>query len=184
LLPIPRICYRLDFSIIDSPYHPLVIGGLSLSCEVKTLCFGKHGIGSFVSLLFFFLTFFSLYKQLLNNLRFYQGFEINNFTGEALTENNMSELHYSKLKRLQQVAFKQFQPELRRFALSSVGKELCDGALQIYFFFLGSVDTREKLKGHLQVLKDPKLAALCENIHLIDKRVCTRATWHVGLTKF
>jgi hypothetical protein len=63
-----------------------------------------------------------LYRQLLNNLRFYQGFEINNFTGEALTENDMSEQHYAKLKKLQQVAFKEFQPELRRFALSSVGK--------------------------------------------------------------
>eukprot|EP01127_Copromyxa_protea_P005293 TRINITY_DN15242_c0_g1_i1.p1 TRINITY_DN15242_c0_g1~~TRINITY_DN15242_c0_g1_i1.p1 ORF type:complete len:1415 (-),score=323.12 TRINITY_DN15242_c0_g1_i1:37-3777(-) len=96
----------------------------------------------------------SLYKQLLNNLRFYQGFEINNFTGKALTDDDMSKEHYAKLKKLQHVAFKNFQPELKRFALSSVG----------------SIDTREQLKTHLNSLKDDKLRSLCESIHLIDKR--------------
>lgn len=62
-----------------------------------------------------------LFKQLLANVRFYQGFEINNFTGKALTDDDMSKQHYAKLKRLQHVAFKQFQPELKQFALSNVG---------------------------------------------------------------
>eukprot|EP01126_Amoeba_proteus_P051320 TRINITY_DN6121_c0_g5_i6.p1 TRINITY_DN6121_c0_g5~~TRINITY_DN6121_c0_g5_i6.p1 ORF type:complete len:1552 (+),score=385.61 TRINITY_DN6121_c0_g5_i6:358-5013(+) len=95
----------------------------------------------------------SLFKQLLGNLRFYYGFEINNFTGQALSDDDMSKEHYSKLKRLQHVAFKKFQPELRRFALSNIG----------------AVNTRESLKAHLSELKDDKLVRLCESINLINK---------------
>lgn len=64
---------------------------------------------------------FRLYRQLLSNVTFYQDFEINNFSGRALTDEDMSKEHCAKLKKLQHVAFKHFQPELRPFALSSIG---------------------------------------------------------------
>ena len=42
-----------------------------------------------------------LFVQLLNILKFYSGFEIDDQTGEALTETEMLELHYKELKSLQ-----------------------------------------------------------------------------------
>lgn len=61
----------------------------------------------------------SLFKKLIDILKFYQGilsdslghdwltllgFEINDFTGEALTDNDMISLHYSKMQNLQVLA--------------------------------------------------------------------------------
>ncbi|XP_007576287.1 RNA helicase aquarius [Poecilia formosa] len=76
-----------------------------------------------------------LFCQLLDMLKFYTGFEINDQTGNALTEKEMTTLHYDRITSLQRAAFAHF-PELHDFALSSVA----------------SVDTREsltKLFGHL-----------------------------------
>ncbi|XP_015206361.1 RNA helicase aquarius [Lepisosteus oculatus] len=69
-----------------------------------------------------------LFCQLLDMLKFYTGFEINDQTGNALTENEMTTLHYDKITSLQRAAFAHF-PELHDFALSNVA----------------AVDTRESL---------------------------------------
>ncbi|KAJ3613227.1 hypothetical protein NHX12_019477, partial [Muraenolepis orangiensis] len=72
---------------------------------------------------------------LLDMLKFYTGFEINDQTGNALTQKEMTTLHYDRITSLQRAAFAHF-PELLDFALSNVA----------------SVDTREsltKLFGHL-----------------------------------
>ncbi|KAG7466190.1 hypothetical protein MATL_G00162160 [Megalops atlanticus] len=69
-----------------------------------------------------------LFCQLLDMLKFYTGFEINDQTGIALTENEMTSLHYEQILSLQRAAFAHF-PELQDFALSSVA----------------AVDTRESL---------------------------------------
>jgi intron-binding protein aquarius len=42
-----------------------------------------------------------MFKQLVAILRFYQGFEINNFTGNALSDEEIRKLHYKKMQRLQ-----------------------------------------------------------------------------------
>lgn len=42
-----------------------------------------------------------LFRQLLDMLQFYAGFEINDFTGEPLTDQEMTSLHYDRLKSLQ-----------------------------------------------------------------------------------
>ncbi|KAJ8289040.1 hypothetical protein COCON_G00016990 [Conger conger] len=76
-----------------------------------------------------------LFCQLLDMLKFYTGFEINDQTGIALTENEMTSLHYEQITSLQRAAFAHF-PELQDFALSNVA----------------AVDTRESLSkqfGHL-----------------------------------
>ncbi|KAM9294455.1 RNA helicase aquarius [Gastrophryne carolinensis] len=69
-----------------------------------------------------------LFSQLLDMLKFYAGFEINDQTGNALTENEMTTIHYDRITSMQRVAFAHF-PELYNFALSNVA----------------SVDTRESL---------------------------------------
>ncbi|XP_036398844.1 RNA helicase aquarius [Megalops cyprinoides] len=69
-----------------------------------------------------------LFCQLLDMLKFYTGFEINDQTGIALTENEMTSLHYEQILSLQRAAFAHF-PELQDFALSNVA----------------AVDTRESL---------------------------------------
>ncbi|XP_057199883.1 RNA helicase aquarius isoform X3 [Triplophysa rosa] len=76
-----------------------------------------------------------LFCQLLDMLKFYTGFEINDQTGTALTEKEMTTLHYDRITSLQRAAFAHF-PELNDFALSNVA----------------AVDTRESLTkqfGHL-----------------------------------
>ena len=60
-----------------------------------------------------------LFVQLLDMLMFYAGFEINEQTGEALTDHEMTEIHYSSITSLQKAAFKHF-PELHNFALANV----------------------------------------------------------------
>ncbi|CAH2328296.1 RNA helicase aquarius [Pelobates cultripes] len=69
-----------------------------------------------------------LFSQLLEMLKFYTGFEINDQTGNALTENEMTTIHYDRITSLQRAAFAHF-PELYNFALSNVA----------------AVDTRESL---------------------------------------
>ncbi|KAI1895297.1 hypothetical protein AGOR_G00104840 [Albula goreensis] len=76
-----------------------------------------------------------LFCQLLDMLKFYTGFEINDQTGIALTGKEMTTLHYERITSLQRAAFAHF-PELQDFALSNVA----------------AVDTRESLNkqfGHL-----------------------------------
>ena len=60
-----------------------------------------------------------LYVQLLEMLTFYAGFEINEQTGEALTDHEMTDIHYNRITSLQKAAFKHF-PELHNFALANV----------------------------------------------------------------
>lgn len=40
-------------------------------------------------------------SQLLDMLKFYTGFEINDQTGNALTENEMTTIHYDRITSLQ-----------------------------------------------------------------------------------
>uniref|UniRef100_A0A667YP42 RNA helicase aquarius n=1 Tax=Myripristis murdjan TaxID=586833 RepID=A0A667YP42_9TELE len=80
-----------------------------------------------------------LFCQLLDMLKFYTGFEINDQTGNALTQKEMTTLHYDRITSLQRAAFAHF-PELHDFALSNVA----------------AVDTRESLTkhfGHLSILE-------------------------------
>lgn len=42
-----------------------------------------------------------LFKQLLDRLKFYTGFEINDQTGSSLTDHEMTDIHYNKITSLQ-----------------------------------------------------------------------------------
>ncbi|KAI2654745.1 RNA helicase aquarius [Labeo rohita] len=72
-----------------------------------------------------------LFCQLLDMLKFYTGFEISDQTGNALTQKEMTTLHYDRITSLQRAAFAHF-PELNDFALSNVA----------------AVDTRDSLTKH------------------------------------
>jgi intron-binding protein aquarius len=92
-----------------------------------------------------------LFKQLLSILHFYEHFEIDDFTGEALTDAQVSDSHYKTVQRAQSTAFKHFVPELRRFALTNVA----------------SVDTRSALLKWLEPLTNEQLADFCTRLDLI-----------------
>lgn len=74
--------------------------------------------------------------QLLDMLKFYANFEINDQSGESLTDRDMTKLHYDRITSLQKAAFVKY-PDLKRFALTNVA----------------SVDTREALTKHFQSLR-------------------------------
>jgi intron-binding protein aquarius len=56
---------------------------------------------SLLFLLTFYFNYSELFKQLLDILKFYVGFEIDDHTGLALTDDQMTELHCKKLAALQ-----------------------------------------------------------------------------------
>merc|ERR550532_2465742 len=61
-----------------------------------------------------------LFSQLLETLKFYAGFEINEQTGESLTDHEMTDIHYNQITSLQKAAFKYFKAELHKFTLANV----------------------------------------------------------------
>ncbi|ORY86605.1 P-loop containing nucleoside triphosphate hydrolase protein [Neocallimastix californiae] len=63
-----------------------------------------------------------LFIQLLDILKFYSQFEINDFTGYSLSDGDMTKMHYSNIKKLQLIVFSKFSDELKELALSNVGK--------------------------------------------------------------
>eukprot|EP01134_Creolimax_fragrantissima_P002995 CFRG2995T1 len=96
----------------------------------------------------------SLFAQLLASLSFYIGFEINNLTGTALSEQEMTELHYRRVRETQMLAFqhKDTFPELDEFALSNVA----------------SVDTPESIAKHMGSLSPLKLQSFLHLLCLVQ----------------
>ncbi|XP_065323209.1 RNA helicase aquarius-like [Gordionus sp. m RMFG-2023] len=95
-----------------------------------------------------------LFGQLLVILKFYHDFEINDITGEALTEDEMTDLHYDQITHLQKICFKNFKshPTLLKFALANVCK----------------VDTRPAMLPFFAALNAETLKSLCVDLNLID----------------
>ncbi|KAM8833729.1 RNA helicase aquarius isoform 2-T3 [Synchiropus picturatus] len=93
-----------------------------------------------------------LFCQLLDMLKFYTGFEINDQTGNALTEKEMTTLHYDKITSLQRATFAHF-PELQDFALANVA----------------AVDTRDSLKKHFGHLSPNTLHRVASYLCLLPE---------------
>lgn len=91
-----------------------------------------------------------LFKQLLDMLKFYTGFEINDVTGMALTDHEMVDIHYNKMASLQRAVFKYF-PELHDFAMSNIA----------------SIDTREALLQHFGSLSNKTLHEVAAYLKLL-----------------
>ncbi|XP_054010956.1 RNA helicase aquarius [Hylaeus anthracinus] len=91
-----------------------------------------------------------LFGQLLEMLKFYARFEINEESGDPLTDHDMTQLHYTKITSLQKAVFAKF-PDLRSFALTNVA----------------SVDTREALYKHFGSLSREKLRSIASYLSLV-----------------
>ncbi|XP_008556253.1 RNA helicase aquarius [Microplitis demolitor] len=92
----------------------------------------------------------NLFGQLLEMLKFYAKFEIDEKTGDTLTDHDMTHIHYEKITSLQKASFAKF-PDLRSFAMANVA----------------SVDTREALEKHFGSLSEEKLKAVACYLNLI-----------------
>lgn len=109
-----------------------------------------------------------LFLQLLDTLKFYSRFEINDETGDALTDHDMTQIHYKKIIDLQRAAFAKF-PELKLFALTNVA----------------AVDTREKLKSHFDMLNDESLKQIARSLYLLpSEKESVNFKWHRSDSKF
>ncbi|XP_070491078.1 RNA helicase aquarius [Chironomus tepperi] len=91
-----------------------------------------------------------LFAQLLDMLKFYARFEINDVTGDCLSDHEMAQLHYKKITSLQKAAFAKF-PGLRGFALSNVA----------------SVDSRDALEQHFGGLDATALKEIASYLNLV-----------------
>ncbi|KAJ7384680.1 hypothetical protein OS493_020261 [Desmophyllum pertusum] len=89
-----------------------------------------------------------LFKQLLDTLKFYTGFEINDVTGMALTDHEMVDIHYKQNGF--PAVFKYF-PELHDFAMSNIA----------------SIDTREALLQHFGSLSNKTLHEVASYLKLL-----------------
>ncbi len=94
---------------------------------------------------------YKLFNQLLDKLKFYTGFEIDDQTGEALTEAEMTALHYSDLNCLQKGVYKYFKDDLQVFALTNIA----------------NIDQRDFLLKFLEPLSVDRLYALANYLHLV-----------------
>ncbi|CAF4720136.1 unnamed protein product, partial [Rotaria socialis] len=62
----------------------------------------------------------NLFHKMLCNFKFYSSFEINDTTGETLSQNEMMEKHYEKVLQLQSAVFKHFRDEMPTFPLQNI----------------------------------------------------------------
>ncbi|XP_017104861.2 RNA helicase aquarius [Drosophila bipectinata] len=102
-----------------------------------------------------------LFGQLLDMLKFYTRFEINDVTGNSLTDHDMTQLHYKKITSLQRAVFAKF-PSLRVFALSNVA----------------TVDKRESLEQHFGGLDGDGLRQIATFLNLVPEEVVSPLDWH------
>ncbi|KAI8070842.1 P-loop containing nucleoside triphosphate hydrolase protein [Gongronella butleri] len=89
-----------------------------------------------------------LLKQLLESLAFYAHFEINDQTGLALSDLDMTEAHAQRLLRLQHTVFRHFRDIFPELPLSN----------------LGAIDTRDDLLWHLEPAAEDDIARLCAHL--------------------
>lgn len=94
-------------------------------------------------------------------LKFYARFEINDETGDCLSDHDMTQMHYKKITSLQKAAFAKF-PGLRNFAMKNVA----------------SVDTRESLEKHFGGLDGNSLKEIACYLNLVPEDLAPPFNWH------
>ena len=95
-----------------------------------------------------------LFSQLLEQVRFYTRFEINDQTGEPLSDKDMMSVHYARMSKLQRAVFVKY-PELRSLALATIA----------------SIEDRDQLEKHFFSLNRDTLYDICEYLHLVPVKV-------------
>lgn len=93
-----------------------------------------------------------LFGQLLENLQFYAKFEIDDVTGEELSDSRISSIHFDKMNHLQKVIYKLFSDD--------------SDFRPLYLASISSIDSREKLLKYFSVISEEKLTILCNNMGL------------------
>lgn len=94
-----------------------------------------------------------LYNQLLDLLKFYQDFEINEHTGVSLSRDEMLARHYGRLQLLQRHAFTLFPDSMKDFALANIG----------------AIENRDALFAQLSAMTKDQLALLMQKVRLMPK---------------
>lgn len=94
-------------------------------------------------------------------LKFYACFEINDETGDCLSEHEMMQMHYKKITSLQKAAFAKF-PALKEFALSNVA----------------NVDSREALEKHFGELDADGLKEIACYLNLVPEDLKPPFDWY------
>ncbi|CAF3809884.1 unnamed protein product [Rotaria magnacalcarata] len=90
----------------------------------------------------------NLFHKMLCNFKFYSSFEINDTTGETLSQNEMMEKHYEKVLQLQSAIFKHFRDEMPTFPLQNIQ----------------SIDKREILNEEFDKLSDSQLNSIAASL--------------------
>ncbi|EDV21748.1 uncharacterized protein TRIADDRAFT_30088, partial [Trichoplax adhaerens] len=111
--------------------------GFVVNCQLSTLIQREEG---------------RLFAQLLEILKFYAAFEINDHAGTALSYHDITDAHYDKITALQRMVFKHF-PELRDLALNNVA----------------SIDTRDSIMKYLSELPRENIHQLASCLNLVPK---------------
>ena len=93
-----------------------------------------------------------LFAQLLYILKVFAEFEINDNTGQQLSELDVMKKHYSRVRALQLITFKHFE-NMKEFSFLSVA----------------SVDQSKKLKHYFDQMSLGELTNLCNLLHLLSK---------------
>ena len=85
---------------------------------------------------------------------FYIKFEIDDYTGDALTYHDVEEKHFTQIHDLQALTHKHFDNKLHKFAMSSIV----------------DASTRDSLLEHFSQLTDVELKQLLNTLMLIDSK--------------
>lgn len=90
----------------------------------------------------------NLCYKMLTNFDFYSNFEINDTTGETLTQMELMEKHYEKVLQLQKAIFKYFRANMPTFPLQNIR----------------TIDQREILKEEFEKLSVEQLKAIAASL--------------------
>ncbi|CAD6193409.1 unnamed protein product [Caenorhabditis auriculariae] len=93
----------------------------------------------------------SLFFQLVQLLKFYARFEIDEFTGRQLSHKEVSELHYDSVIKLQKAAFRHFRDTMKNF----------------YVLNVSGVDTRKALYEQFNRMKHEEVYRFAEYLNLV-----------------
>uniref|UniRef100_A0A1I7T695 Intron-binding protein aquarius n=1 Tax=Caenorhabditis tropicalis TaxID=1561998 RepID=A0A1I7T695_9PELO len=95
----------------------------------------------------------SLFFQLVQLLKFYARFEIDDLSGRQLTHKEVSEQHYQSVTRLQKAAFRFFKENMKEF----------------YLLNISSVDTRRALQKQFGEMQHEEVYRFAEYLHLVPE---------------
>eukprot|EP00081_Caenorhabditis_elegans_P010081 NP_001300293.1 Uncharacterized protein CELE_Y80D3A.2 [Caenorhabditis elegans] len=93
----------------------------------------------------------SLFFQLVQLLKFYARFEIDDLSGRQLTHKEVSEQHYQSVTRLQKAAFRLFNETMKEF----------------YVLNVSGVDTRRALQKQFGDMNHAEVYRFAEYLHLV-----------------